>query len=81
MYLTDEQRRKLASLAKSEGASEAEVVRRILDRALGHPDAHEERLAAVDETAGLLAHAPDWPDWLAKVRGKRADERLKDLGL
>jgi len=81
MYLTEEQRNKLASLARSEGVSEAEVVRRILDRALGMPDVREERLAAVDETAGLLGEATDWPQWLAKVRRQGADRRLKELGL
>ena len=81
MYLTDEQRSKLASLARSEGVSEAEVVRRILDRALGVPDARQERLTAVDETAGLLADAPDWPEWLARVRGHGAEQRLTELGL
>jgi hypothetical protein len=81
MYLTEEQRSKLASLAKIEGVSEAEVVRRILDRALGMPDAREERLTAVDETAGLLAGAPDWPEWLARVRRHGADQRLNELGL
>jgi hypothetical protein len=81
MYLTDEQRSKLASLARSEGVSEAEVVRRILDHALGMPDADAERLAAVDETAGLLADTPDWPEWLAKVRRQGADPRLRELGL
>jgi hypothetical protein len=81
MYLTDEQRKRIAGLARSEGVSEAEVVRRILDSALGAPDAREERLAAVDDTAGLLANAPDWPEWLARVRGHGADRRLRELGL
>jgi hypothetical protein len=81
MYLTEEQRSKLADLARSEGVSEAEVVRRILDRALGVPDVLEERLTAVDETAGLLADAPDWPEWLARVRRGGAHKRLKELGL
>lgn len=81
MYLTDEQRSKLASLARSEGVSEAEIVRRILDRALGMPDALEERLTAVDETAGVLTDAPDWPEWLTRVRRHGADQRLTELGL
>jgi hypothetical protein len=81
MYLTDDQRRKLASLAKSENVSEAEVVRRILDRALGVPDARQQRLAAVHDTAGLLADAPDWPEWLADVRGRGTNRRLEELGL
>jgi hypothetical protein len=74
LYLTDEQRGKLRS-------SEAEVVRRILARTLGGPNIREQRLAAVEDTAGLLTDAPDWPDWLASVRGKGVDRRLKELGL
>jgi hypothetical protein len=81
LYLTDEQRGKLRSLAKAEGVSEAEVVRRILARTLGGPNIREQRLAAVEDTAGLLTDAPDWPDWLASVRGKGVDRRLKELGL
>lgn len=81
MYLTEEQRAKLAGLARDEGVSEAEVVRRILDRALGVRDERRERLEAVDETAGLLREAPDWPDWLAAVRGRGTDARLRELEL
>lgn len=81
MYLTDEQRSKLSSLARSEGVSEAEVIRRILDRALGSPDRRGARLAAVDESAGVLADAPDWPEWLSRVRRRGAARRLKELGL
>jgi tetratricopeptide (TPR) repeat protein len=42
------------------------------------PDSDEQ--ARVDETAGLLADAPDWPEWLAAVRGRGADQRLRELG-
>lgn len=81
MYLTDAQRSSLAARARAEEISEAELVRRILDDALGLRGAAEERLAAVDETAGLLRDAPDWPDWLRGVRGHGADQRLRELGL
>lgn len=81
MYLTDAQRARLAARARAEGISEAEAVRRILDQALGLPGDADARLAAVDETAGLLADAPDWPEWLRRVRGPGADERLRELGL
>ena len=66
MYLTNAQRRSLAARARAEDVSEAEVLR---------------RMAAVDETAGLLADAPDWPEWLRSVRGQGADHRLRELGL
>lgn len=81
MYLTDAQRSSLAARARAEDVSEAALVRRILDDALGLHGGAEERMAAVDETAGLLADAPDWPDWLQSVRGRGADRRLRELGL
>jgi hypothetical protein len=81
IYLSDEQRRQIARLAADAGVSQAEVVRRILDRALGVDDGTRARLAALDATAGLLPDAPDWPEWLAEVRGRPADERLRSLGV
>jgi len=81
MYLTDEQRRRLAARAQAEHVSEAEVVRRILDSALGPADDVEARVAVIRETSGILADAPDWPEWLAQVRGTGANQRLKELGL
>lgn len=81
MYLTDAQRHRLAERARIEGISEAEVIRRVLDDALELRGDVEARLAAVDETNGLLADAPDWPDWLRAVRGGGAGNRLRDLGL
>lgn len=81
MYLTDSQRSRLAARARSDGVSEAEVIRRILNEALDLEDNGGERMAAVDETAGLLADAPDWPEWLLAIRGRSADDRLRELGL
>lgn len=81
MYLTEGQRRRLRGIARAEHVSEAEIVRRILDQALGMPRDSAERVAAVRETAGLLKHAPDWPEWLAKVRAGGIDTRLHELGL
>lgn len=81
IYLTDEQRRRIAQLADDGRTSQAEVVRRILDRALGFDDGANDRVAAIDATAGVLADAPDWPEWLAKVRTTSAAERLDSLGL
>jgi len=80
IYLTDEQRRRIASLAADASISQAAVIRRILDEALGVDDGARARVAAVDATAGILADAPDWPEWLAAVRGSGADERLSSLG-
>ncbi|HLH69405.1 MAG TPA: hypothetical protein VKY90_10325 [Candidatus Dormibacteraeota bacterium] len=77
----DEQRRRLARRAADEGISQAEVVRRILDRALDIRRGVEDRLAVVEATAGVLADHPDWPEWLAGVRGPGSAERLRRLGL
>ena len=81
IYLTEEQRERLAMRAADAGPSEAEIVRRILDEGLGIDDSGAERVAAVDLTAGILPGAPDWPEWLARVRGAGAERRLEELGL
>lgn len=81
MYLTNAQRNRLGARARSEGVSEGEVIRRILDEALGLQEDEAERVEAVDETAGLLADAPDWPEWLHELRGGGADDRLRELGV
>ena len=81
MYLTDAHRRRLAARARAEGVSEAEIIRRILDGALDLAGDREAQVAAVEETAGILADMPDWPDWLAAVRGRGADARLRELGV
>jgi hypothetical protein len=43
----------------------------------------DEWLAAVDESAGLLADKPDWPEWPEWLAWMRTgvDDRLRDLGL
>jgi len=81
IYLTDEQRRRIGQLAKDGKVSQAEVIRRVLDHALGFDDGGDDRVAAIDATAGVLADSPDWPEWLAHVRTGTADERLAALGL
>jgi hypothetical protein len=57
------------------------MIRRNLDDAHGLEGDVDARVAAVDETAGLLADAPDWSEWLSDVRGCTADDRLRGLGL
>jgi hypothetical protein len=81
VYLTEEQRRRLALRAADDGTSQAEVIRRILDRELGILRGVGDRVAIVDATAGVLADHPDWPEWLADVRGVGSSERLRQLGL
>jgi hypothetical protein len=81
IYLTDDQRREIARRAADEGVAQADVIRRILDVGLGIEAPQDEKIAALRATAGVLRDYPDWPEWLADVRGRGADERLKRLGL
>lgn len=81
IYLTTEQRARVSLAAEDAGVSKAEIIRRLLDEALGLNVSVRDRLEAVEETAGLLAEAPDWQDWLAQVRGNGSDRRLTELGL
>lgn len=80
IYISDEQERRIASRAADAGASKAEIIRRLLDRGLGIDNGAEVQLRAVNETFNILPEAPDWPEWLAQVRGVDADERLRLLG-
>ncbi|CAN5165371.1 hypothetical protein BH23ACT9_BH23ACT9_36960 [soil metagenome] len=80
MYITEEQDARLTQMSKDRGVPKAEVVRSILDAALGSGDAEGEADAAIRATAGVLADAQDWPQWLRAVRGRTADERLTEAG-
>jgi hypothetical protein len=80
IYISEEQDRRLVARAEDAGVSKAEVIRRLLDQGLGIDDGNAARVRAVDETFGLLPDAPDWPEWLATVRGASADARLRRLG-
>lgn len=79
IYITEEQERRIAARAADAGVPKAEVIRRMLDEALGLTDGVEERKRAIRATAGILPEAEDWPEWLAEVRGAGADERLRRL--
>lgn len=61
--------------------SKAELLRRALDAAFGIDDGAQRRRQVIQATAGVLPDALDWPEWLAAVRGRTAQERLHDLGL
>ncbi len=80
MYLTDEQRRRLKRRADDTGSSEAEVIRSILDEALGIDSGTSDAVAAVLATAGICRDYPDWPEWLRDIRGRTFEERRQDLG-
>lgn len=56
IYLTEEQTRALDDIARVEGASRAEVIRRLIDRSLGGNQGDVEAdLAAIGSTAGVLS--------------------------
>jgi hypothetical protein len=58
IYLEDRQTAILDRLAKEEGVSRAEVIRRLIDRALaGRDDDLAADLAAIDESFGVLGDA------------------------
>ena len=68
IYLEDRQTEALDRLAAGEGVSRAEVIRRLLDRALaGNDDRLAEDLAAIDRSFGVLAEF-DVPDREAGAR-------------
>ncbi len=82
IYLTEEQDRRIARLARDRGVSKAEVIRQILDAEFDTGDAEAEGRAAILATAGICADYPDWPEWLAGVRAPGgASARLDALGL
>lgn len=81
IYLTDDQQRRIAELARDRGVPKAQVIRSILDAALDTGDAEAEARAVIEATAGLLADYPGWADWQRSVRGRNANERLESLGL
>lgn len=55
IYLTDEQRAQLDARALAEGVSRAELIRRVLDRALGgESDRLAADLAAIEQSFGAL---------------------------
>ncbi|HEX7000351.1 MAG TPA: CopG family transcriptional regulator [Trueperaceae bacterium] len=81
IYITAEQSRKIRELARRRGVSQAQVIRQVLDAGLETGDPEAEARAAILATAGILADAPEWPEWQASVRGRTADERLTDQGL
>lgn len=81
IYITTEQARQLKQIARQRRVPMAQVIRNILDAALNIGDPEAEARAGIIATAGLLAAAPDWPEWQRSVRGRSAAERLTDSGL
>jgi hypothetical protein len=82
IYLTDDQERRIAALARARGSSKAAVIRGILDASLDTGDAGADARLAITATAGICADYPDRPEWLARVRSEGGvDPRLSSLGL
>lgn len=62
IYLDEQQAELLDRLARTEGVSRAEMIRRLLDRSLRNEiDDTAAGLAAIDEAFGILA-AAEWPE-------------------
>ena len=76
IYLTVDQRTRIATRAKERSCAQSEIIRELLDRGLGINPVDHDSGAAIRETAGLLADAPDWQEWQRSVRGRTAEERL-----
>jgi hypothetical protein len=81
IYLTDEQRRRVAERAELRECAQSAVIRDILDHGLGITHDPSDALAAIRETSGLVTDGQDWEAWQRSVRGRTADERLEALGL
>lgn len=79
IYITDEQQRRISERASDAGVPKAEIIRGLLDEGLGLDDGLAARERAIVATAGVLEGAEDWPQWLARVRGSTAAERLGRL--
>lgn len=80
VYITDEQDERIAARAADAGVSKAEVLRRALNLGLGLDDGAQERRRAIEASAGIAADEDDWPQWLDRVRGGSAADRLARLG-
>lgn len=76
IYLDERQTDALDELAHAQGVSRAELIRRILDRAIDHGPTDEvaEQIAAIRESFGVLRDDDDFDD---TPRGP--DERSRHL--
>jgi Arc/MetJ-type ribon-helix-helix transcriptional regulator len=72
IYLDETQAELLDQLARGQGVSRAEMIRRLLDRSLrDEVDDVAAGLAAIDESFGIIADT-EWPE-------RRADDRQEHL--
>lgn len=61
IYLEEKQGRELASLARSRGTSQSEIIRQAIDIYLARMEGLDKG-AAIDEVAGIWADRKDLPD-------------------
>jgi len=64
IYLTDQQRDELSTLAKRSGKKQSELIRDAIDHLL-HQSGHGQREAALREAAGMWKGRTDLPDFEA----------------
>ena len=55
--------------------SKAELIGQLIDQALDIDGTDDDARTTIERTAGVYADYPDWPEWLASVRGRRALSR------
>jgi predicted transcriptional regulator len=67
IYLTDEERRKLAHLAKKHGRTQSELIREAVDTYVARQDVVN-RKEVLARAAGLWKHRKDLPDFAALRR-------------
>ena len=64
IYLTDEQRSKLAVIAKNRGKKQSEVIREAIDRFIGQTEQSQKK-KALREAAGIWRNRDDLSDYRA----------------
>lgn len=80
IYLSAEQVRKLDALAIDSKRTRAAVIRELLDLALKGGAGVDDRVMAVEQTAGACPDGPGWQEVLNTVRGNStAAVRMEEL--
>ena len=79
IYLTDEQQRRIGQKARADAVTKAEIVRRLLNLALGVTNPTERRDEAIEATFGLWADRSD--EEIEEVLSWRRADRFERLGL
>lgn len=75
IYLDERQTSSLSRLARAQGISRAELVRRLIDRGLGEADGDlASDLAAIEASFGILAVDEGIPERGSDQRGRHLDE-------